>query len=51
MIMCIDHGDYSVTVAETNWMKNAQLMNFITKFSEFHRVFCTDDGHMGRKYI
>ena len=45
------YGDYSVTAAETSGMENAQFINFITKFSNFHSVFCTADGHMGHQYI
>jgi hypothetical protein len=49
--MFMAYGDYSVTAVETNWMENAQFINFITKFSNFHTVSSTDDGHMGHQYI
>jgi hypothetical protein len=47
MILFIAYGDYSVAAAETSGMENVQFINFIIKFSNFHRVFCTADGQIG----
>jgi hypothetical protein len=46
MAMCIAYGDYSLTAASTSCIVNVQFINFTTKFSNFHSVFCTDDGLM-----
>jgi len=32
-------------------MENAQFINFVTKCSNFHSVFCTADGQIGHHYI
>jgi len=32
-------------------MENAQFINFITKFSNFHSVFCTAEGQIVHQYI
>lgn len=47
MILFIAYGDYSVAAAGTSGMENVQFINFIIKFSNFHRVFCTADGQIG----